>query len=519
MTSLQVLSLQLPPGTLGVNIQEAADGTCLIVSKIKDTSPFHVGDTVLSLNGTLFDLYKQAEWVNTIRASAQSGTRTVVVRRRHTIPANAPTEVHVRVASPKPKTKPAFTSPAISGSKNTRVSQNTQRFESGAKFTTSTGGAIETEAQKKFREMKEARAAGQREKEEEYCRARDEAERSEKETSARAKQVEAELLELEKQRANHGKALAKKKKATTSTTAPAAAPKIGEKAEEYRRSRDEAERSEKEILARAKQVEMELLELEQQRANHGKAWAKKEKANTSTTHKAEEKAAEHTSSVVVRLLDTAMAKVETLENELRIKNESHQALKDEMDGTKRDLGYVKGILEEKQRTNRETNSKLLAANEKVKALQKETVVWNDLNITLQQEYDILQLELDDIKNSDENSQEDLLQSDFTSDHLRKELFVTIETNTSLENQISLLEDDKQIAEKEREDEKRKYEGYKTLTVKLQDELKEQLSAIDSLVDLLERQKEDHNKELTDRNDEIALLKKQLAVNTSEKCGL
>jgi len=283
MTSLQVLRLQLPPGTLGVNIQQAADGTCLVVSKTKDTSPFRVGDTVLSLNGTPFNLYKQGEWVNTIRASAQSGTRTVVVRRRHTITASTPTAAHVRVASPKPKTKPASMSLAVSGSKNTRVSQNIQRFESGAKSATSTGIAIETEAQKKFREMKETRAAGQRQKEEEYRRARDEAERSEKETSARAKQVEAELLELEQQRAKHGKAWAEKEKATTSTTAPAAAPKIGEKAEEYHRARGEAERSEKEILARAKQVETELLELEQQRANHGKAWAKKEKATTSTT--------------------------------------------------------------------------------------------------------------------------------------------------------------------------------------------------------------------------------------------
>mmetsp|Transcript_3891 Transcript_3891/g.6390 ORF Transcript_3891/g.6390 Transcript_3891/m.6390 type:complete len:127 (-) Transcript_3891:617-997(-) len=97
---------------------------------------------------------------------------------------------------------------------------------------------------------------------------------------------------------------------------------------------------------------------------------------------------------MVRLLDTAMAKVETLENELRMKNESHQALKDEMDGTKSDLGHVKGILEEEQRTNRETNRKLLEADEKVKALQKEAVVWNGLNATLQQERDILQLELD-----------------------------------------------------------------------------------------------------------------------------
>ena len=63
--------------------------------------------------------------------------------------------------------------------------------------------------------------------------------------------------------------------------------------------------------------------------------------------------------------------------------------------------------------------------------------------------------------------------------------------------------------KERDDAKKQANNYNTLARKLQDEVQEQLSAIDSLVDLLERQGKDHAKQLAERDDQIAALEYRL----------
>lgn len=409
----------------------------------------------MSFNGTALALHRQAEWVNLIRVSTKWSTRTVVVRRRQAV-VNDPIKVQVHAASPNPKGEPAATVPSASCNIKTKPVVTAPAASGNINARVSKNNAVSQRIQ----------------------------------------------------RLEDGAKFPTSRGGTNETEAQK---RLRAMKEEARRSRDDVQSLEKERLVKAKRRETERLEQEQVKCERVLVVATPKSA--AGPDKAEEEATEHPSSVMVRLLDTALAKVEALETNLRLKNESHQVLEAEMDGMK----CVKGMTEKEKQINRETNVKLSAADEKVKALEKEVIVKNDLNVTIQQECDSLRWELDELKNSEENSQEDLLQTDTTtSNHLRKELSIVKESEESLRKGISLLEKDQHIMEKERDDAKRQAEGYRTLARKLQEEVQEQLSAIDSLVDLLERQRGEHTKEIADRNDEIASLKKQLAVRTSEE---
>lgn len=79
-----MITLRLPPGKLGVDIQRCqADGSCIVIGKTSETSPLQVGDVIESLNGAVLAnvLGGLSVWVQLIGASANH-VRTVVVRRR-----------------------------------------------------------------------------------------------------------------------------------------------------------------------------------------------------------------------------------------------------------------------------------------------------------------------------------------------------------------------------------------------------------------------------------------------------
>lgn len=97
-------------------------------------------------------------------------------------------------------------------------------------------------------------------------------------------------------------------------------------------------------------------------------------------------------------------------------------------------------------------------------------------------------------------------------NLQKELTSSKETEDSLRNQIAILEEENTKLDRELEDARvqaAKYSGKcKQLTLRLQDDTKEQKMAIDSLVDLLDRQRIHHAEEIASRHDEIVSLKRQ-----------
>mmetsp|Transcript_33474 Transcript_33474/g.60303 ORF Transcript_33474/g.60303 Transcript_33474/m.60303 type:complete len:938 (+) Transcript_33474:84-2897(+) len=218
-------------------------------------------------------------------------------------------------------------------------------------------------------------------------------------------------------------------------------------------------------------------------------------------------------------LDAAVSKVETLENDLRLRNESCQALEAQVRILEADLDQMSEKLEKEEQTNKEAALELAA----IEGKDKGVTATNCMMRAVQEECDDIRQQLDELKSLEERGRSEresrltrgdyLLDTD-TSGTLRKELFTAKETEESLRNYIALLEEDKATMDKELEDarqEAEKYaDKYDKLTANLRADVKEQKSAIDSLVDLLERQRKDHEKETADQTVERTLLKKQIS---------
>mmetsp|Transcript_15052 Transcript_15052/g.32642 ORF Transcript_15052/g.32642 Transcript_15052/m.32642 type:complete len:898 (-) Transcript_15052:175-2868(-) len=206
---------------------------------------------------------------------------------------------------------------------------------------------------------------------------------------------------------------------------------------------------------------------------------------------------------------------------LEQKNESCQSLQAEVEMLRVNVGCINRKLKQEQRINQETALKLAAIEENCRELDKEANARDDLMKAAQDESDNLRQQLDEVNNkleevaiSETDSRLTLEDYKLGTDSKRGYLESTAKkSEASLRNYIALLEEDKAVQDKELEDARRQAEKYAkkydTLTVNLRADVKEQKLAIDSLVDLLERQRQNHTKEMVEQNDEIGLLKKQL----------
>lgn len=84
MTSLapKIVTICLPPGPLGVAIQQSVDnGLCIVTSKSNDDSPLEVNDIIISLNGISLSEVEGGlpSWIKLFEAFA-SGSRALVVQ-------------------------------------------------------------------------------------------------------------------------------------------------------------------------------------------------------------------------------------------------------------------------------------------------------------------------------------------------------------------------------------------------------------------------------------------------------
>jgi len=216
----------------------------------------------------------------------------------------------------------------------------------------------------------------------------------------------------------------------------------------------------------------------------------------------------------------AVSKVATMENDLRLKNESCQALEAQFDALEDEIDRTKEKLEKEKQAHESARLKLA---ELFESKSKEAAATNEMMRAMQDECDSLRQQLDKLKQLEERSngesesrltKGDYLMRTDTSDALRKELLTAKETEDSLRDYIALLEEYKEAKDKELEDarqEAEKYaDQYDKLSSDLRADVKEQKSAIDSLVDLLERQRADHEKESTYQSNEISSLKNQIS---------
>lgn len=76
-----IIDLTLPPGSLGVSIRDE-NSKCIVMNKTNASSPLHVGDTIVSVNGIdLSTAEGGLETWKTIFASFSHGQRSLVVER------------------------------------------------------------------------------------------------------------------------------------------------------------------------------------------------------------------------------------------------------------------------------------------------------------------------------------------------------------------------------------------------------------------------------------------------------
>lgn len=100
-------------------------------------------------------------------------------------------------------------------------------------------------------------------------------------------------------------------------------------------------------------------------------------------------------------------------------------LEGEVDGMHCDLGCVKGMLDEEKQFGQGNTQKLSAADERIKALEKELVAKRDLNVSMQEECNNLRRQLEESKDDGSDStHEDLVLSEMyiakdTEELLRK----------------------------------------------------------------------------------------------------
>ncbi|KAL7547112.1 hypothetical protein ACHAWF_010430 [Thalassiosira exigua] len=213
-------------------------------------------------------------------------------------------------------------------------------------------------------------------------------------------------------------------------------------------------------------------------------------------------------------LKSKPTKVEAKQNDSRLKNEPCQS-NAEVRALKDELNHLNVALRREKQINEDISQKLAAAEGKAGMLEQEASARNYSMKAVQDECDDLRKMLEEMKKRRtlEGNDRESCRNSGMIDALQKELSSAKETELSLRNYISLLEEDKSIQDKELDEAKQKAEEYankyESASAEMQADMKEQKSAIDSLVDLLERQKIDNQKENAYQNDFISELKKQL----------
>ncbi|KAL9180756.1 hypothetical protein ACHAXT_011209 [Thalassiosira profunda] len=173
-------------------------------------------------------------------------------------------------------------------------------------------------------------------------------------------------------------------------------------------------------------------------------------------------------------LGSTEAKIKSLENYLLLKEKTVQSRESEVEALKSDLE---------------------SAEEKATVWERTARAQAGALIALQKDYNSLQEQIDRMQ---------------TSDTAQKELATAQETEVSLRNYIALLEEDKAIIDKDLDEARQQVEDCEELKASLRADVREQKNAIDSLVDLLEKQKQTHTKEIAGRDEEIDSLRKQLS---------
>lgn len=184
-------------------------------------------------------------------------------------------------------------------------------------------------------------------------------------------------------------------------------------------------------------------------------------------------------------LATTLERVHSLENVLAEKDKSYTALKVETVKLKAEKEELSRMLENDKARTPEI---CIPLND---AANNGTALW------------------DKKVNSNLNAINEVPCNNEQLEALHKEISAAKLTEESLRNYIILLEEDKELIDKELEDARKKLVGNESVINDLRAEIKEKMVSLDSLVNLLECQKRDHLNEIGSKNDQINVQKKEL----------
>ena len=217
-------------------------------------------------------------------------------------------------------------------------------------------------------------------------------------------------------------------------------------------------------------------------------------------------------------LNVTLAESRALEEKLELKEHTCNKLKIEVDALKGDLEHMSHALEREQSSNKDLAKKLMVVAEKTRELQRDDAAIKDLIKTKQEECNDLYQQLDEFRLCERDSRETRgpykVSIPDESESLRQALVNAKESQDSLRDYINLLEEDKAAIDRELEDSRQQAEKYAKKhaneIANLCAKSNEQKSAIDSLVDLLERQRINHDKETAAQEEELSTVKHQLS---------
>lgn len=217
----------------------------------------------------------------------------------------------------------------------------------------------------------------------------------------------------------------------------------------------------------------------------------------------------HLHDVLETELGTALTTIERLENDFNVKNESCEALERKVEKLGSNLDRVHQDLVQERHIHQTTMQKLAAAEEVVAVSEKDAACRRYAMALLQEECDDLRSEIVElIDDSDTCHGQRVVRS---TENLQNELSIAKKAEESLRKHIIHLEEEMKAKDNDLKLAKQHAVEYSQKNNELLANVEAQELALESLVNLLDRQRIEYEKKDAARHEEIILLREQLSV--------
>ena len=218
----------------------------------------------------------------------------------------------------------------------------------------------------------------------------------------------------------------------------------------------------------------------------------------------------HLHDVLETELGTALTTIEQLENDFQLKDESCEALERKVEELEANLGRVHQDLVQERQIHQTTMQKLVAAEEVAAVSEKEAAFRRRTMALLQEECDDLRREIVELIDDSDICNGPRVVG--LTGNVQNELSIAKEAEESLRKHIIHLEEEMKAKDNELKLARQHAEEYSQKHNELLVNVEAQELALESLVNLLDRQRIEYEKKDAARHEEISLLREQLSVN-------